>query len=127
MADSNVNQTTNIIFNHDFSEGLHSWHANCCHAYVVSKEDSLPDGVFAHSGENYTVVMNRTESWQGLEQDITGRLSVGANYDVSAFVGVRGSLQDPCAVQATIRLENSDSGISYLFVGRYNLETLSLK
>lgn len=121
MVDSNVSQTTNIIFNHDFSEGLHSWHANCCHAFVASKESSLPNapnGVVAQSGESFAVITNRMEYWQGLEQDITGRLSIDTKYYVSAFVRVHGNLQGSCGVQATLRLENSDSGTSYLFVGR---------
>ncbi|KAL0924933.1 hypothetical protein M5K25_005794 [Dendrobium thyrsiflorum] len=121
LVDSNVSQTTNIISNHDFSEGLHSWHANCCHAYVASKESSLPNGpngVVAYSGESYIVITNRTECWQGLEQDITGKLSIDTKYDVSVFVRVHGNLQGSCGVQATLRLENPDSGTSYLCAGR---------
>ncbi|XP_028549280.1 endo-1,4-beta-xylanase 3-like [Dendrobium catenatum] len=121
VVDSNVSHTTNIISNHDFSEGLHSWHANCCHAYVASKEFSLPNGpngVVAYSGESHIVITNRTECWQGLEQDITGKLSIDTKYDVSVFVGVHGNLQGSCGVQATLRLENSDSGTSYLCAGR---------
>ncbi|XP_020701736.1 endo-1,4-beta-xylanase 1-like isoform X2 [Dendrobium catenatum] len=121
VVDSNVSQTINIISHHDFSEGLRSWHANCCHVYVASKESSLldgPNGVVAYSGESYIVITNRTECWQGLEQDITGKLSFDTKYDVSVFVRVHGNLQGSCGVQATLRLENSDSDSSYLCAGR---------
>ncbi|XP_020701737.1 endo-1,4-beta-xylanase 1-like isoform X3 [Dendrobium catenatum] len=122
VVDSNVSQTINIISHHDFSEGLRSWHANCCHVYVASKESSLldgPNGVVAYSGESYIVITNRTECWQGLEQDITGKLSFDTKYDVSVFVRVHGNLQGSCGVQATLRLENSDSDSSYLCAGSH--------
>lgn len=119
---SNVSQRSNIILNHDFSEGLHSWHANCCDAYVASGVSNHGPGAVPHSGETYSFVTNRTECWQGLEQDITGRVSIGMKYDVSAFVGISGNLDGFYEVQATLRLENSDSSASYLFIGRKSVK-----
>ncbi|KAK8968904.1 hypothetical protein KSP40_PGU022508 [Platanthera guangdongensis] len=114
-----VSQKANIILNHDFSGGLQFWHANCCYAHVASGVSDHLTGAAPHLGETYySVVTNRTECWQGLEQDITGRVSIGMKYDVSAFVRVHGNLDGLYEAQATLRLENSDSSVSYLFIGR---------
>lgn len=109
----------NIVENHDFSGGLQSWKPNSCNGYVVCGESAPYDGIEANSGENFVVISNRTECWQGLEQDITNRISVGSTYDVSVLVRVWGpSLQGSTGVQATLKLEYTDSDTAYLFVGR---------
>lgn len=117
-VDLQGSQQKNIILNHEFSEGLKYWHPNCCHAYVASEGSGLLVGVRANSGGNYAVVTQRTEGWQGLEQDITERITLGVRYNVLAYVRAYGDLQGPCGVQATLKLENQDSSINYLFVER---------
>ncbi|XP_056173096.1 endo-1,4-beta-xylanase 1-like isoform X4 [Syzygium oleosum] len=107
MANSSDSQGTNIIQNHNFSGGMHSWHPNCCESWVVSAE----------SGDCYAVVTNRKECWQGLEQDITSRVSPGSTYFVSACVGVSGSLQGSADVLATLRLEDQDGATTYKRIG----------
>ncbi len=117
MAGSSDNSATNIIMNHDFSGGLHSWHPNCCDYFVVSTELGHP-GFLKKPGGNYAVVSNRKECWQGLEQDITNMVSPGSTYYVSACVGVSGPIQGLTDVLATLRLEYRDSPICYLFIGK---------
>ena len=104
--------------NHDFSGGLQSWHPNGCHGYVASGDCGHLEGVTANSGGSYAVVSNRTECWQGLEQDITSKVSPGSAYTVSAIVRVSGAFQGPTGVQATLKLEYPNEATSYLFVGR---------
>ncbi|XP_062097151.1 endo-1,4-beta-xylanase 1-like [Humulus lupulus] len=115
MTSASSSHATNIIRNHDFSQGLHSWHANSCSAIVASFDSKE---VAAKSAGKYAVVVNRTECWQGLEQDITREISPGSTYLVSACVGVSGALQGPADVMATLKLEYQDSKTSYCFVGR---------
>ncbi|KAJ0981851.1 hypothetical protein J5N97_010106 [Dioscorea zingiberensis] len=117
IGEQSTSHASNIILNHDFSGGLDSWHPNSCHAYVASREAGLLKGITANSVGCYAVVTKRTQSWQGLEQEITGKVSVCSTYTVSAFVRVHGDLQQPTVVQATLKLEYSDSPTSYLFVG----------
>lgn len=109
---------SNLILNHDFSEGLHSWHANCCEGFVVSADSVYPKGIAAELSGNYAVVTNRKECWQGLEQDITARITSGSRYCVSAFVGVSGPFQGSTDVLATLKLEYQDSVTSYFFIGK---------
>ncbi|RXH72925.1 hypothetical protein DVH24_012609 [Malus domestica] len=114
LANSSSSNATNIIMNHDFSGGLHSWHPNCCNGFVASADSGHPE---VKAG-NYAVVTNRKESWQGLEQDITRRISPGSTYSVSACVGVCGSLQGSADVLATLKLEYRGSATNHLQVGR---------
>lgn len=111
--------TANIISNCNFSEGLHLWHPICCHAYVASQWSGFLDGIRGNSGENYAVVSKRTEFWQGLEQDITDRVSTGTAYAVSAYVRVYGNIHGKVEVKATLRLQNPDESTHYSSVGRY--------
>ncbi|XP_010544026.1 PREDICTED: uncharacterized protein LOC104816770 isoform X2 [Tarenaya hassleriana] len=110
---------SNIIKNHDFSDGLHAWSPNCCHAFVARSPARCSE-LRSASGEvrNYAVVKNRKENWQGLEQDITGRVSPGDLYKVSAIVRVSGPVRKPAQVQATLKLEHQGSATQYLFIGK---------
>lgn len=115
---SSASTTTNIVINNDFSMGLHSWHLNCCHGFVVSGESNYSEGTSTKSVGNHAVVTNRKECWQGLEQDITSRISPGSTYKVSAWVGMSGPLQGSADVLATLKLEHQDSETSYVFIGK---------
>ncbi|KAL8215507.1 hypothetical protein R6Q57_022344 [Mikania cordata] len=95
----------NIIQNHDFSNGMHSWHTNCCDGTVL-KEDC----------NHYAVITNRKECWQGLEQDITARVSSGISYKLCARVGVSGTQY--AHVIATLKLEYHGSETKYIFITR---------
>ncbi|KAE9457291.1 hypothetical protein C3L33_10804, partial [Rhododendron williamsianum] len=108
MNNSRGSVASNIIVNHDFSRGLDSWHPNCCHAFVVSAEP----------GRNHAVVTNRKEHWQGLEQDISGKVSAGPTYSVSARVGISGPIQSSAVVTATLKLEFHHSPTAYMFIGK---------
>ncbi|PQM38373.1 endo-1 4-beta-xylanase A [Prunus yedoensis var. nudiflora] len=119
LVNSSSSHATNIILNHDFSGGLHSWHPNCCDGFVVSADSGHPEAKSA--GNNYAVVNNRKECWQGLEQDITGRIFPGSTYMVSACVGVSGPLQGSADVLATLKLEYQGSATNFLLIGRISV------
>ncbi|KAM7518452.1 hypothetical protein LguiB_017414 [Lonicera macranthoides] len=114
----NTTLPTNIIVNHDFSGGLHSWHPNCCDASVASAESGYPEGISLKSSSRCAIITNRKECWQGVEQDITSKVSPGTTYTVSACVGISGPLQGFENVQATLKLVYGDSSTSYLFIAR---------
>ncbi|KAF5807833.1 putative endo-1,4-beta-xylanase [Helianthus annuus] len=96
----------NIIHNHDFSNGMHSWHTNCCDGTVVSTD----------ACNRYALISNRKECWQGLEQDITTRVSSGITYTLCARVGVSGTHH--AHVIATLKLEYHGSETKYMFITR---------
>ncbi|XP_031479075.1 endo-1,4-beta-xylanase 1-like [Nymphaea colorata] len=105
----------NIILNHDFSGGLQFWRPNCCHGYVISKAPGCAEGVVSESGTSYAVASNRTQPWQGLEQDITSRISPHSSYTFFASVRVRGCHES--RVQATLRLEQVGSSPTFAYIG----------
>jgi hypothetical protein len=84
---------------------------------VASQWSGFLDGIRGSSGENYAVVSKRTESWQGLEQDITDKVSAGTAYAVSAYVRVDGNIHTKVEVKATLRLHNTDDSTHYSPVG----------
>ncbi|XP_076899552.1 endo-1,4-beta-xylanase 1-like [Bidens hawaiensis] len=110
---SSMCNTNNIIQNHDFSNGLHSWYTNCCHATVVVVSEQ----------DRYALVSNRKECWQGLEQDTTARVSSGVTYTLKARVGVSasGTHHAHAHVIATLRLEYHGSQTKYMFITRTSL------
>ncbi|KAH1119760.1 hypothetical protein AAZX31_17G218400 [Glycine max] len=108
----------NILLNHDFSSGLTSWHLNSCTGYVISSKSGTQGGIPMDLDANYAVITDRKECWQGLEQDITNKISIGSTYTVSACVGVSGVSQGSSDVLATLKLEHHDSATRYLFIGR---------
>ncbi|CAN0921977.1 Endo-1,4-beta-xylanase 1 [Linum grandiflorum] len=113
-----TNHATNIILNSDFAQGLESWNPNHCDGYVVSIDLGHP-GHLADQVGSYAVVSNRKESWQGLEQDITSKVSPGITYFVSAFVGVSGQIRGSAEeITATLKCEHKGSAASYLLVGK---------
>ncbi|KAF7830486.1 endo-1,4-beta-xylanase 1-like isoform X1 [Senna tora] len=118
VSSPSKSRATNIIINHDFSGGLDSWHPNFCQGYVVSAKSGSQGKMSMVSKSNYAVVTDRKECWQGLEQDITDKISTGSTYEVSACVGVCGLPQGSADVLATLKLEYRDSATSYLFIGR---------
>lgn len=119
MSGPSGSKAANILLNHDFSGGLNSWRLNCCNGYVISAEAGSQGGILLESEHNYAVITDRKECWQGLEQDITDRVSMGSTYMVSAFVGVSGLSQGSADVLATLKLEYHDSATHYVFIGRY--------
>jgi hypothetical protein len=71
----------NIIVNTNFNMALHGWFANSCIASIcsVSTEDSrIESGVHA-------LISNRTDSWQGLEQDNKFHFICSTKMDISSF------------------------------------------
>ena len=100
----------NIITNHDFSDGLCSWNSNSCDSFVVGSNEC--------DSESYAVDNNRSETWQGLEQDITDRVSPGCSYKVSASVSVWGPVQRSAQVLATLKLEHQGSPTEFKLIGK---------
>lgn len=114
-------RAANILVNHDFSMGLQHWHPNGCNGYVTLTQSNYQEETSINSCVKHAVVTDRNECWQGLEQEITNKISSGITYSVSARVGVSGSLQGSADVLATLKLVQGDSATSFLCIGRYLL------
>lgn len=95
------------------------WHPNCCDGVVISLESGCPQWLSTKLTGQFAAVTNRKESWQGLEQDISNRISACSTYTVCAWVGLSRATQGVANVQATLKLEYQDSSVSYQFIGKY--------
>ncbi|KAL4181317.1 hypothetical protein AMTRI_Chr12g270610 [Amborella trichopoda] len=115
MEESFSESETNIIKNHDFSSGLHFWHPNGCHGFVISESFN---GIEPASGSSFAVIAERSQCWQGLEQDITEHVLPNLLYKFTAYVRISGPINGATNVQATLKLENPNSNPSYMFLGR---------
>ncbi|KAL0449800.1 UNVERIFIED_CONTAM: Endo-1,4-beta-xylanase 1 [Sesamum latifolium] len=113
VKDSISISAANIILNHDFCWGLHLWqrNSNHCNAFVV------PLGLSSNARGRFAVITNRTEFWQGLEQDLTGRVSAGSTYKVCAWVGISGAVGAVADVKATLKILYKTSPLTYLVIG----------
>lgn len=118
LKDAIGKPTHNVILNHDFSGGLDMWLPNCCDGFVVSSESGHPQWLSTKLSGRFAVITSRKETWQGLEQDITNRVSADCTYNVCAWVGISGAPQAVSIVQATLKLEYQDSSTDYYFIGR---------
>lgn len=67
--------------------------------------------------ERFAIVSSRTAKWQGIQQDITGRIERSVPYDVTATVRLRG-LNGDAPVLATLRIEDTDGTEQYIGLGR---------
>ncbi|KAJ3672826.1 hypothetical protein LUZ60_006200 [Juncus effusus] len=118
QADS---QMENIITNHDFSQGLNSWNPNSCHLSIASDDSTYKNGIRPNCGGNYVIVTQRSQTWQGLEQDVTDKIAPDVKYEISSFVRVCGEIHESTIVQATLKLENHDNSTNFLCIGRVSV------
>jgi hypothetical protein len=109
----------NILSNNDFSEGLHLWQPNSYHAFVAVEGSGYHHGVRPHSGSGYAVLTHRTQIWQGLEQDLTEKVTLGTEYFVAAYVRVHGEVHEPVPVRTTLKFEDNSSSTNYVNIKRY--------
>ncbi|CAI9115627.1 OLC1v1016587C1 [Oldenlandia corymbosa var. corymbosa] len=76
----------NIISNSNFSDGLNHWSGRGCK--IVLHETMADGGIVPHSGNFFASTTQRTHSWNGIQQDITGKLHRKLVYEVDAAVRV---------------------------------------
>lgn len=76
-------------------------------------------------GKPFALALDRTEGWQGIEQDITALVQRNETYLVIAIVRTAGKPLEGANVLATVRLEYKGSNTRYLPVGRYASSSVS--
>ena len=78
--------------------------------------------VLPFEGKSFAVATQRTDTWSGIEQIITGRINLGTTYSVLATVRIFG----PCSkatVRATLYLQEADNSERYITMGRLVFST----
>uniref|UniRef100_A0A0D3FMA5 CBM-cenC domain-containing protein n=1 Tax=Oryza barthii TaxID=65489 RepID=A0A0D3FMA5_9ORYZ len=108
----------NIILNPEFDSGLDNWSGSGC---KIELHDSLDDGkVLPVSGKYFVAATGRTDTWNGVQQDVTSRLQRKLLYEVAATVRLSGAAAtpSPCEVRATVAVQNTDGRQQYISVAK---------
>ena len=108
----------NIILNPEFDDGLDNWAGNGC---KIELHDALDDGkVLPANGKYFVAATGRTDTWNGVQQDVTARMQRKLLYEATATVRLHAAAGGvaPCEVRATLGVQTADGRQQYLGVGR---------
>ncbi|CAK7347358.1 unnamed protein product [Dovyalis caffra] len=106
----------NIILNPRFEDGLNNWSGKGC---KIELHESMEDGkVFPQSRKFFASATNRTENWNGIEQEITGRVQRKVAYEVTAVVRIYGDNVTSAGVQITLWVQEPDSREQYIAISK---------
>lgn len=107
----------NVLVNPTFSTGVQGWSGICCK--VVHSGSHGWKGISGPRGKPFAIASDRTEGWQGIQQDITPLVQPNVTYLVTAMVRTQGKPHEGADVLATVRLEYGGSNTRYVSVGRW--------
>eukprot|EP00250_Pteridium_aquilinum_P016130 c22959_g1_i1 orf=79-2772(-) len=103
-----------VIRNSNFEQGLEGWYGKGCKALLLLDSSNVErNGLSKH----VALAINRTSSWQGIQQDVTGRIKGKKKYDVSASVRIRGQMTS-AEVLATLWIKDEAQKEHYITLGR---------
>ncbi|KAL1817665.1 hypothetical protein ACET3Z_020239 [Daucus carota] len=106
-------ESENIILNPAFDDGVNNWSGRGGCKILV--HDSMGDGkILPKSGKYFASATERTQSWNGIQQDITGRVQRKLAYEVSAVVRIYGNNVTSANVQATLWVQKPDFSEQYI-------------
>ncbi|XP_028554944.1 endo-1,4-beta-xylanase 1 [Dendrobium catenatum] len=106
----------NIILNPRFEDGLNNWSGRGCKILLC---ESLGNGkVLPLSGKSFASTTGRTQNWNGIQQDITGRFQRKLAYEISAVVRIFGSPAAAAVVQATLWVQKPNGKEQYIVITR---------
>lgn len=99
-----------------FDDGVNNWSGRGCKVLV---HDSMGDGkILPMSGKHFASATERTQSWNGIQQDITGRVQRKLTYELSAVVRIYGNNITNANVQATLGIQTPDFREQYIGISK---------
>lgn len=107
----------NIILNPAFDDGLNNWSGRGC---KIALHDSMSDGKILplNGGKYFASATGRTQSWNGIEQEITGRVERKLAYEVAATVRVLGGSTTTADVRVNLYLQGANGRDQYIGVAK---------
>ncbi|KAG5045028.1 hypothetical protein AAZX31_06G046400 [Glycine max] len=101
-----------IIINPQFDDGLNNWSGRGC---KIALHDSMGDGkILPKTGKVFASATERTQSWNGIQQEITGRVQRKLAYEVTAVVRIFGNNVTTSDVRATLYVQAPDLREQYI-------------
>lgn len=103
----------NIILNPRFEDGLNNWAGRGCQ---IAVRNSIDGKIMPQSGNYFAVATGRTQSWNGIQQEITGRAQRKRAYEVDALVRIYGKNATTSTVQVTLYVQLPDLREQYISI-----------
>lgn len=101
--------------NPNFEDGLTNWSGRSC---KIALHDSMGDGkILPLKGNFFASATERSQNWNGIQQEISGRVERKLAYEVNAVVRVFGS-SNPVDVRATLWVKNQNQREQYIGIAR---------
>lgn len=86
----------------------------------------MGDGkIMPMSGKFFASATERTQSWNGIQQEISGRVQRKLAYEVTAVVRIFGNNVSSSDVRATLWVQTPDSREQYIGIAKLVSSTLS--
>lgn len=106
----------NIILNPRFEDGMNNWSGRGC---KIVLHDSIADGkVVPQSGKYFISATERTQTWNGVQQEITGRVQRKLAYDVTAVVRIFGNNVTSSDVRVTLWVQSPNAREQYIGIAK---------
>lgn len=106
----------NIIINPTFDDGLNNWSGRGC---KIALHSSMADGkILPQTGKVFASATERTQSWNGIQQEITGRVQRKLAYEVTALVRIYGNNVTSADVRATLWVQTPDLREQYIGIAK---------
>lgn len=79
----------------------------------------MADGkILPQIGKNFASATERTQSWNGIQQDITGKVQRKLAYEVTALVRIYGNNVTSADVRATLWVQTPDLREQYIGIAK---------
>lgn len=109
--------------NPTFDDGISNWSGRGC---KILLHETMGNGkILPKSGKYFASATERTQSWNGIQQDITGRVQRRLAYELTAVVRIFGNNVSNADVQATLWVQTPDHREQYIGIGKLVSSALS--
>lgn len=99
---------TDIITNGGFEEGVDGWMGRGCTIEAVTEP--------VHSGSGSVKVSGRDSAWQGIKQDVMGKMEDGETYQISGWVRLADANSSNTIIVSVEQAD--DAGTNYINIGK---------
>lgn len=102
----------NTVVNPNFEDGLNNWSGRNC---KIVLHDSMADGkIVPEYGKVFAAATERTQNWNGIQQEITGTVQRKRVYVVTAVVCIYGNNVTNATVRSTLWVQNPNQRDQYI-------------
>lgn len=105
--------------NPKFEDGLNKWSGRGCK--LVLHESLACGKIVPLFGKVFACATERTQSWNGIEQEITGKVQAKQAYEAIAVVRIFGNNVSSADVRVTLCVQTTDLQEEYIGIAKLAL------